>query len=214
MLICNWLLIITHAHVFQHNTHFCTPSMLLFSSCNSNIAMVLLGPNGSDAQVSRLQASCLLLLLMTVCPVLSMVQVCSQQSCHSFDLQHGLLEPHMKGLLELLQDKHTVKVMHDCRQPAASLLYQKGITIQNVFDTQVLPTQCMMWDTCWQAPQPCSSMLASVILHVRSLCTALPWVSTQCVSPARSAVHARLFCSSHVLRCRLFKVCWTTCTVC
>jgi ribonuclease D len=44
----------------------------------------------------------------------------------------------MEGLQQLLQDNGTVKIMHDCRQAAAVLFYEQGVTIQNVFDTQVL----------------------------------------------------------------------------
>lgn len=44
----------------------------------------------------------------------------------------------MEGLQQLLQDNGTVKIMHDCRQAAAVLFYERGVTIQNVFDTQVL----------------------------------------------------------------------------
>lgn len=36
-----------------------------------------------------------------------------------------------------------VKVLHDCRQAAAALFYQKNITICNVFDTQVLGMHCI-----------------------------------------------------------------------
>ena len=45
----------------------------------------------------------------------------------------------MEGLQQLLQDNGTVKIMHDCRQAAAVLFYERGVTVQNVFDTQVLP---------------------------------------------------------------------------
>ena len=42
--------------------------------------------------------------------------------------------PSLKGLLE---DTTVVKIVHDSRRPSAALLYEQGITLQSVFDTQV-----------------------------------------------------------------------------
>ena len=62
-------------------------------------------------------------------------------SSYSFDLQHEVPQAQMEGLQQLLQDNEIVKIMHDCRQAAAVLFYERGVTVQNVFDTQVLPTR-------------------------------------------------------------------------
>lgn len=40
-------------------------------------------------------------------------------------------------LKQILEDSGIVKVLHDCRQDAAALLAQRGITLTQVFDTQV-----------------------------------------------------------------------------
>ncbi|KAL0028598.1 hypothetical protein WJX79_004385 [Trebouxia sp. C0005] len=40
-------------------------------------------------------------------------------------------------LKQLLENPKIVKVLHDCRQDAAALLVQKGISLRNVYDTQV-----------------------------------------------------------------------------
>ncbi len=53
------------------------------------------------------------------------------------DLKHEVPQAQMEGLQQLLQDNETVKIMHDCRQAAAVLFYERGVTVQNVFDTQV-----------------------------------------------------------------------------
>ncbi len=43
----------------------------------------------------------------------------------------------MQSLKALLEDTTVVKVLHDSRRPSAALLYQQGIALQSVFDTQV-----------------------------------------------------------------------------
>jgi len=68
-----------------------------------------------------------------------MLQLCSDLSCYSFDLKHEVPQAQMQGLHHLLEDNGTVKIMHDCRQAAAVLFYERGVTVQNVFDTQVSP---------------------------------------------------------------------------
>ena len=40
-------------------------------------------------------------------------------------------------LRSILEDQNITKVMHDCRQDSAALLYQEQLPLQNVFDTQV-----------------------------------------------------------------------------
>ena len=44
----------------------------------------------------------------------------------------------MLELKSLLEDSAVTKVVHDCRQDAAALFYQKGIHLQTIFDTQVV----------------------------------------------------------------------------
>ncbi len=39
-------------------------------------------------------------------------------------------------LKQLLEDPKIIKILHDCRQDAAALLVQKGISLRNVYDTQ------------------------------------------------------------------------------
>lgn len=41
------------------------------------------------------------------------------------------------GTTAFLENSGVVKVLHDCRQDAAALLAQRGITLTQVFDTQV-----------------------------------------------------------------------------
>ena len=66
------------------------------------------------------------------------LQVRSVEGCCSFDMRQPQEELEMQGFHTLLHNNKVVKVLHDCRQPAAALLHQKNITIRNVFDTQVI----------------------------------------------------------------------------
>lgn len=55
--------------------------------------------------------------------------------CFLFDMVNEL--PGAAAFLkQLLEDPRIVKVLHDCRQDAAALLVQKGISLRNVYDTQ------------------------------------------------------------------------------
>ena len=51
----------------------------------------------------------------------------------------------MSQLKAMLEDVSVVKIIHDSRNDSVSLFYQKGIKIQNIFDTQVRCnlTKCM-----------------------------------------------------------------------
>ena len=65
-----------------------------------------------------------------------LLQIQAGDTCYIVDAltaQGGV----MKSLKALLEDKTVVKVIHDCRQDSAALYYQKGIKLENVFDTQV-----------------------------------------------------------------------------
>jgi len=55
--------------------------------------------------------------------------------CFLFDMVKEL--PGATSFLkQLMENPKIVKVLHDCRQDAAALLVQKGISLRNVYDTQ------------------------------------------------------------------------------
>ncbi|DBB17921.1 TPA: PFAM ATPase associated with various cellular activities (AAA) [Trebouxia sp. C0006] len=60
----------------------------------------------------------------------------AHNQCFLFDMVKELpgATPFLKQLIE---NPRIVKVLHDCRQDAAALLVQKGISLRNVYDTQV-----------------------------------------------------------------------------
>ena len=61
----------------------------------------------------------------------------SLDSHSGFDVAKPFAETTMQSLKALLEDTTVVKVLHDSRRPSAALLYQQGIALQSVFDTQV-----------------------------------------------------------------------------
>jgi len=73
--------------------------------------------------------------------------VYSLDSHGGFDVTKPFSETTKRSLKVLLEDTTVVKIVHDSRRPSAALLYQQGIALQSVFDTQVtfLPdtAQCM-----------------------------------------------------------------------
>ncbi len=61
----------------------------------------------------------------------------SLDSHSGFDVTKPFPVTTMQSLKALLEDKTVVKILHDSRRPSAALLYQQGIALQSVFDTQV-----------------------------------------------------------------------------
>jgi len=71
-------------------------------------------------------------------------QVQAGDTCYMFDVLKAGANV-MSQLKAMLEDVSVVKVIHDSRNDSVSLFYQKGIKIQNIFDTQVWCnlTKCM-----------------------------------------------------------------------
>ena len=68
------------------------------------------------------------------------MQVYAAPVCFIFDLVGAnpkAREVLVSSLMKVLEDGNIIKVMHDCRHPAAAIHYQLGIKLSNVFDTQV-----------------------------------------------------------------------------
>lgn len=65
------------------------------------------------------------------------MQVYSLDSHCGFDVIKPFPQTTMQSLKALLEDITVVKILHDARRPSAALLYQQGIALQGVFDTQV-----------------------------------------------------------------------------
>lgn len=107
------------------------------------------------------------------------LQVRSVEGRCSFDMKQKRRDQQMQGFHTLLENSNVVKILHDCRQAAASLLYQKSIRIINVFDTQVL-SLLLAYGTA-SCPQSCyrPSINALSEVFVRKL-AALPGPIQHC----------------------------------
>lgn len=68
--------------------------------------------------------------------VLCRLQMKAGKKCYLFDVLYANTGV-MQQLQAILEDSNVVKVMQDCRNDSAALMYQKGIEIRNIFDLQV-----------------------------------------------------------------------------
>ena len=67
------------------------------------------------------------------------LQISADSYSFLFDLvasPHEVLQQVIAGLRELLEHDRVEKVVHDARAACAALLYQCGIHVKNIFDTQ------------------------------------------------------------------------------
>lgn len=67
------------------------------------------------------------------------MQVYAAPVCFIFDMvtiDHSVRAALISGLKQVLEDNSVIKIMHDCRRPAAAIRYQLQINLCNVFDTQ------------------------------------------------------------------------------
>lgn len=68
------------------------------------------------------------------------MQVYAAPICFIFDMvtnDRSVKAALISGLKQVLEDESVIKVMHDCRKPAAAIRYQLQIGLRSVFDTQV-----------------------------------------------------------------------------
>ena len=68
------------------------------------------------------------------------MQVYAAPICFIFDMvtdDRSVKAALVSGLKQVLEDGSLIKLMHDCRRPAAAIRYQLQISLSNVFDTQV-----------------------------------------------------------------------------
>lgn len=71
------------------------------------------------------------------------MQIYAAPICFIFDMvtnDRSVKAALISGLKQVLEDESVVKVMHDCRKPAAAIRYQLQIGLRSVFDTQVPST--------------------------------------------------------------------------
>lgn len=93
-------------------------------------------PRSSPECLKQLRAACSLTLDFS-CP-----QMKAGDKCYLFDILQANSGV-MQQLQAILEDGNVVKVMQDCKNDSAALMYQTGIEVCNIFDLQVTsPLAC------------------------------------------------------------------------
>ncbi|XP_033967788.1 piRNA biogenesis protein EXD1 [Pseudochaenichthys georgianus] len=95
------------------------------------------------------------------------LQIATKNKVYLFDIL--LLGPRAfkNGLSMILENKHMLKVIHDCRALAGCLIAQFGVKLTNVFDTQVADVMCFYSNTGGFLPDRVSTLQQVVSLHLK-----------------------------------------------
>ncbi|KAI9516060.1 hypothetical protein NQZ68_020588 [Dissostichus eleginoides] len=95
------------------------------------------------------------------------LQIATKNKVYLFDIL--LLGPRAfkNGLSMILENKHMLKVIHDCRALAGCLISQFGVKLTNVFDTQVADVMCFYSNTGGLLPDRVSTLQQVVSLHLK-----------------------------------------------
>ncbi|XP_037550706.1 piRNA biogenesis protein EXD1 [Nematolebias whitei] len=95
------------------------------------------------------------------------LQIATKCKVYLFDIL--LLGPRAfkNGLSMILESKHILKVIHDCRAIAGSLFAQFGVKLSNIFDTQVADVMCFYSETGGFLPDKVSTLQGVVSLHLK-----------------------------------------------
>uniref|UniRef100_A0A672GWJ5 Exonuclease 3'-5' domain containing 1 n=1 Tax=Salarias fasciatus TaxID=181472 RepID=A0A672GWJ5_SALFA len=81
------------------------------------------------------------------------------------------------GLSMILESRHILKVIHDCRSIAGCLISQFGVKLANVFDTQVADVLCFRSETGGFLPDRLSTLEETLL--VTNTCVCSPLCSSQ-----------------------------------
>uniref|UniRef100_A0A3P9LTV6 3'-5' exonuclease domain-containing protein n=1 Tax=Oryzias latipes TaxID=8090 RepID=A0A3P9LTV6_ORYLA len=95
------------------------------------------------------------------------LQIATTQKVYLFDILLLGTQAFRNGLSFILESKHILKVIHDCRVIAGSLMAQFGVKLMNVFDTQVADVMCFHSETGGFLPDRISSLQEVVSLHLK-----------------------------------------------
>ncbi|KAM9842962.1 piRNA biogenesis protein EXD1 [Aulostomus maculatus] len=75
------------------------------------------------------------------------LQIATKNKVYLFDILLLGSRAFKNGLSMILENKHVLKVIHDCRAIAGCLSSQFGVKLSNVFDTQVADVLCFYSET-------------------------------------------------------------------
>uniref|UniRef100_A0A8C9S7U7 3'-5' exonuclease domain-containing protein n=1 Tax=Scleropages formosus TaxID=113540 RepID=A0A8C9S7U7_SCLFO len=94
------------------------------------------------------------------------LQIATNNKVYLFDILLLGAKAFKNGLSMTLENKHILKVVHDCRSMAACLLTQYGVSLANVFDTQVADVAHFYMETGGFLPDRVSTLQEVVALHL------------------------------------------------
>ncbi|XP_061824944.1 piRNA biogenesis protein EXD1 isoform X3 [Nerophis lumbriciformis] len=95
------------------------------------------------------------------------LQIATKNKVYLFDILLLGARAFKNGLSMILQNKHILKVIHDCRAIAGCLNTQFGVKLTNVFDTQVADVMCFHSETGGFLPDRVSTLQEVVSLHLK-----------------------------------------------
>ncbi|XP_034713435.1 piRNA biogenesis protein EXD1 isoform X2 [Etheostoma cragini] len=95
------------------------------------------------------------------------LQIATKRKVYLFDILILGARAFKNGLSMILENKHILKVIHDCRAIAGCLIAQFGVKLTNVFDTQVADVMCFYSETGGLLPDRVSTLQEVVSLHLK-----------------------------------------------
>ncbi|XP_008287985.1 piRNA biogenesis protein EXD1 [Stegastes partitus] len=95
------------------------------------------------------------------------LQIATKNKVYLFDILLLGARAFKNGLSMILESKHILKVIHDCRAIGGCLITQFGVKLANIFDTQVADVMCFYSETGGFLPDRVSTLQAVVNLHLK-----------------------------------------------
>ncbi|XP_051248366.1 piRNA biogenesis protein EXD1 isoform X2 [Dicentrarchus labrax] len=95
------------------------------------------------------------------------LQIATKNKVYLFDILLLGARAFKNGLSMILENKHILKVIHDCRAISGCLIAQFGVKLTNVFDTQVADVMCFYSETGGFLPDRVSTLQEVVSLHLK-----------------------------------------------
>uniref|UniRef100_A0A3P8RSL7 3'-5' exonuclease domain-containing protein n=1 Tax=Amphiprion percula TaxID=161767 RepID=A0A3P8RSL7_AMPPE len=95
------------------------------------------------------------------------LQIATKNKVYLFDVLLLGARAFKNGLSMILESKHILKVIHDCRAIAGCLITQFGVKLANIFDTQVADVMSFYSETGGFLPDRVSTLQEVVSLHLK-----------------------------------------------
>uniref|UniRef100_A0A3B4YZG4 Exonuclease 3'-5' domain containing 1 n=1 Tax=Seriola lalandi dorsalis TaxID=1841481 RepID=A0A3B4YZG4_SERLL len=95
------------------------------------------------------------------------LQIATKNKVYLFDILLLGARAFKNGLSMILENKHILKVIHDCRAISGCLIAQFGVKLTNVFDIQVADAMCFYSETGGFLPDRVSTLQEVVSHHLK-----------------------------------------------